>query len=269
MRYIFTFAALASGLASSQSCPNLPAGAAALGYTPQVFYDQPQLSEVSETDTDDSSKWYPGSMGEPVSSNVERRANMSTLNGELALSLDSGVSSETHLSKQGPLPWLSGAKGFYVEFAMHMSSIDSDLFAGLYLQTAEHNLAKSDHFPGDPAGFERWSELDVTETGYGPGSMQTLNNWAGIYPKYSRAIFNNYGHEEALDFTVEHRYGLSYEPATNTLQWYVDDVPTFKTTEAYAKVMQAFHYYVVMEAGSHGANKPYTIYIRYVKAYSK
>jgi hypothetical protein len=266
---MLTFAALASGLAYGQSCPNLPAGAAALGYNTLVFYDQPQLSEISETDTGSSSKWYPGSVGYSISSNLERRENISNSNGELALGLDSGVSSETQSSEQGLIPWLSGAKGFYVEFAMHMSDNDTDHFIGLYLQTAEHDLTKSDHLPGDPAGFERWTELDVSETGYGGGSMETLHDWSGTYPNYVTRSYHNYGYEKPLDFTVEHRYGMSYDPASNTVQWYIDDLPSWKSTEADAAVMQRFHYYIVMEANSHGGNKPYNMYIRYVKAYSK
>ena len=47
MRYLFTLAVLANGLAFGQACPNLPAGASALGYTTQLFYDEPTLSEVT------------------------------------------------------------------------------------------------------------------------------------------------------------------------------------------------------------------------------
>lgn len=272
MRYVSALTSLAvfaSGLAFGQSCPSVPVGASALGYNTQVFYDAPTLAEVSTTDTDTTSKWYPGSYGYPVSANLEGRAKESTVSNELAISLGSGVSSETHTSTQGALPFLSGANGFYIEFAMHLSSNDADHFVGLYLETVEHNLKKSDHLSTDPAGFERWTEMDVSETGYGPGSMATLINWTGTYPLYTSHTFNSYGHDAALDFTVEHRYGMSYDPATNTLQWYIDDVPTWKTTTADATTLKAFHYYAVMEASSHGANHPYQMFIHYVRAYSK
>ena len=185
------------------------------------------------------------------------------------MSLGSGVTSETQLSKQGVLPFLNAAKGFYIEFAMHMSSNDSDHFAGVYLETVQHDLAKSDHLPSDPPGYEHWTELDVAETGYGPGALATIINWDGKYPKFTSHTFNSYGHDEKLDFTVEHRYGLSYNPANNELQWYIDDVPQWKSNEADAAVLKEFQYYVVMETASHGANKPYQMFIRYVKAYTK
>jgi hypothetical protein len=259
---------VASGLAQGQSCPTIPAGAAALGYTTQVFYDTPTLNEVSATDTDTTSKWYPGSVGHNTGQNLATRELLSTVNSELAINLGGSVISESQAAKAGAIPWLSGGAGFYIEFAMRMSTNDADHFAGLYLETAEHNGAKADHLASDPAGFERWTEIDVSETGYGPGSLATVINWWGIYPLYSHTTLNSYGHDAALDFTVEHRYGLSWNPATNTLQWYIDDVPSYKISPPNS-VIKDFHYYAVMEASSHGANHPYQMYIHYVRAYSK
>src|ERR1700722_11221728 len=117
MKYVFGMMLFASGFAHALSCTNLPAGATALGYTTQVFYDQPVLTEVSTTDTDSTSKWYPGSFSAPVSQNLAERESLSTQNSQLAVGLGAGLSSETHTSKAGGLPVLSGAQGFYVEFA--------------------------------------------------------------------------------------------------------------------------------------------------------
>jgi hypothetical protein len=268
MRYLIASMVFAGGLAHGATCTNLPKGAEALGYTTQLFYDQPQLSEVSSTDADSTSKWYPGSFSHNTSQNLDTRDRLSTVNSELAISLSGGVSSETHTSKAGALPFLTGSKGFYVEFGMRQSSNDPDHFSGLYLDTVEHNLAKDDHLSSDPAGFERWTEIDVSETGYGPGSLASVIDWTGKYPLYTPKTANSYGHDAAMDFTVVHRYGLSYDPATNVLQWYIDDVPTWKTTPTNS-VIKNFHYYLVMEASSRGANKPYQMFISYVSAYTK
>ena len=268
MRYVFALTLFASGLAHGLSCTNLPVGAEALGYTTQLFYDQPQLSEVSATGTDSTSKWYPGSFAYPIAENLINRGHLRTVNSELAIGLGGGINSETHSSTAGALPFLSGARGFYVEFAMRLSSNDPDHFGALYLETAEHDLDKDDHLSTDPAGFERWTEIDVVETGYGPGSLASVINWAGTFPLYNHRTFNSYGHETALDFTKEHRYGVSYDPATNVLQWYIDDVPTWKTSPPNS-VIKDFHYYVVMAAESHGAYEPYQMYVRYVAAYTK
>jgi len=266
--YAFAMTLLASTMAHGLTCSNLPAGATALGYTTQLFYDTPTLDEVSATDTDSTSKWYPGSFAQAVSTNMQRRELMSTVDGNLAIGLGAGVNSETHTSKAGGLPLLSGAKGFYVEFAMRLSNNNSDHFTGLFLQTQEHDLAKDDHLSTDPTGFERWTEIDVSEGGYGPGSLNTVINWTGTYPHYVSQTFNSYGHETNLDWTTEHIYGVSYDPTTNTLQWYLDDKPSWKTTMGNAAIKD-FHYYMVMEASSHGSHVPYDMYIRYVAAYTK
>lgn len=270
MKHVFVLMLmlLFNGLAHGVACTNLPLGATALGYTTQVFYDQPTLAEVSTTDTDSTSKWYPGSFYSPVAPNLASREFLSMQGSELAIGLGGGVTSETHASKAGAMPFLSGAKGFYVEFAMRLSSNDPDHFIGLYLQTVEHDLAKDDHLSTDPAGFERWTEIDVSEAGYGAGSLATVINWTGTYPHYSSQTLNSYGHDAALDWTVEHRYGVSWNPATNTLQWYIDDVPTWKEVMTNS-VIKNFHYYLVMEAGSHGSHVPYDMLVRYVTAYTK
>jgi hypothetical protein len=269
MKYVLTLMVFVSGLAHGITCTNLPVGAAALGYTTQVFYDQPTLTEVSTTDTDSISKWYPGSAANPVSHNLASLEFLSMQNSELAIALGGGINSETHASKPGAMPLLSGAQGFYVEIAMHLSSNDSDHFVALFLQTAEHDLAKDDHLSTDPAGFERWTEIDLSESGYGPGSLSSVMNWSGMWPRYNPKVINNYGQEAALDWTKEHRFGVSYDAATNVLQWYLDDVPTFKTLPPPNSVIKLFHYYLVMEAGSHGSHVPYVMFIRYVTAYTK
>jgi hypothetical protein len=243
-------------------------GASVLGYTTQLFYDAPTLAEVSTTDTDSTSKWYPGAFSSPVSRNQATRGLLSTQNSVLAIGLGASVTSETHESTAGLLPFLSGAQGFYVEIAMNLSSNDSDHFIGLFLETAEHNLAKDDHLASDPAGYERWTELDLSESGYGPGSLSSLIDWQGIYPHYGCKSHNNFGHQAELDFTIEHRYGVSYDPATNVVQWYVDDQPTWKEI-ASNSVIKDFHYYLVMEASTHGSHVPYEMYIHYVRAYTK
>jgi hypothetical protein len=79
---------------------------------------------------------------------------------------------------------------------------------------------------------------------------------------------NDYGRETAQDWTKVHVYGLSYNPATNILQYYIDDKPTWSVSAA-GSVIKDFHYYLVMEASSHGSHIPYEMYIHYVRAYTK
>jgi hypothetical protein len=268
MKYLIVLTLLLSGVTHAVTCSNMPDAAVSLGFHTLVFYDEPNLEEVSTTDQDSTSKWYPGIFSSPVNANMVSRSLLGQSGSLLSIGLGGGVSSETHTSGLGVLPFLSGAKGFYVEIAMHLSSNDPDHFSGLFLQTVEHNLAKQDHFPSDPPGFERWSEIDISESGYGPGNLETFMNWAGSYPNYQRKYWNSYGHDAKLDWTVEHRFGVSYEPTTNTLQWFLDDVPTY-SLQPTQSVIQSFHYFVVMEASSHGGHVPYEMFVRYVRAYEK
>jgi len=244
---------------SSSSSSKLPDGAVALGYYNQLFYDQPALADVSTSMTATTSKWY------SLPTNVE---HVSMSGSELSIALGGAVWSQAHRGKEGALPYLTGAQGFYVEFAMRLSSNNNDHFEGMYLQTAEHTMGL-DHLSTDPAGYQRWTEIDVSESGYAPGSLATVINYYGISPNYSRTLLNDWGYiQTPIDYTKEHIYGVSYDPATNALQYYIDNVPTWKATLP-GSVIKDYHYFLVMESSSHGAKTPYDMYIRYVAAYTK
>ena len=267
MKYFAFLAMLGAGLAHGATCTNLPAGAEALGYTKTLFFSQPTIASVSATGNDTTSQWYAGEPGHSQSQNLAQREMLSTVNGQLAIPLGAAILSATRASTAGATPLLDASKGFYVEFAMHLSGNDADHFYGLYLIPVEHNAAKADHFAGDPVGYQRWTEIDVSESGYGPGSLATVINWWGTYPQYGKQVLNSYGHNAALDFTQEHRYGLSYDPVKAVLQWYVDDKPTWK--EPATSLTKNFHYYLVIDSNTHGANKAYTMYMHYITAYTK
>jgi Calx-beta domain len=243
-------------IASSTS--KLPDGAVALGYYNQLFYDQPTLSEVSTSMTDTTAKWYSGATTVGL---------LSMQGSELAIPLGGGVISQAHRGKQGALPFLSGAQGFYVEFAMRLSTNNGDHFEGLFLETAEHTMGL-DHLSTDPAGFERWTEIDVSESGYDDGSLASVLQWSGTSPNFIPKIKNSWGTDAPLDFTKEHIYGISYDPINNVLQWYIDNVPTWRFIPT-GSVIKDFHYFLVMESSSHRLHTPYDMYIRYVAAYTK
>ena len=266
MKTVAILAMLGASLAHGATCTNLPAGAEALGYTNSLFNDEPNLTSVSATGTDLTSKWYAGEPGHSTTQNMAQREKLSTVNGQLAIPLGAAILSTTPKSTAGGTPLLDGSKGFYVEVTMHLSGNDADNFYGISLLPVEHNAAKADHFSGD-AGYERWTEIDVSASGYGPGSHASVINWWGTYPRYGNQVLNNYGHDAKLDFTQEHRYGVSYDPAKNVIQWYVDDVPTWK--EPATAITKNFHFLISIDSNSHGANKPYTLYLHSVAAYTK
>ena len=269
MKQFAVLAALVTGLtlgAPSYSATP-PPGAKELGYTRTLVDDDLNLDSVSSTGSDSSSKWYAGEPGHSHAQNLAQREMLSTVRGQLAIPFGAAIISATPKSTEGATPLLDASKGFYVEFTMHLSGNNADHFYGLYLLPVEHNASKGDHFRGDPAGYQRWTEIDVSESGYGPGSLATVISWWGHYPQYGKKVLNSYGHEAKLDFTKEHRYGLSYEPSKNELVWYIDDVQSWKATAS--TLTKHFHYYMVIDAATHGAYKPYTLYMRNVSVWGK
>ena len=57
--------------AASQTCSAVPAGAAALGYTVQMFAVVPTIAMVSTTDTNSTSALYPGEIFASVATNLQ------------------------------------------------------------------------------------------------------------------------------------------------------------------------------------------------------
>jgi hypothetical protein len=187
----------------------------------------------------------------------------------LALSLGGLVATQRLNSTEGELPYLLAGKGFYVEFAVTLSSNDADHWPAVWLLPQEHNLALSDHLASDPAGYERWMEIDCDEGGFYSGSLHTLIDWQGIYPHYTSTPWNNYGEAPTgIDRTVEHIFGVSYDPVGQVVQYWLDGAKAFAhSTSTISTIINTYHYYLIMNAASHGANTAYEMKIRYASAW--
>jgi hypothetical protein len=133
---------------------------------------------------------------------------------------------------------------------------------------AEHNTKGDDHIDSNPTGYENWLSINVLEEQKGT-AQSNLINWAGIYPDYTRTM--NYWRAPAgFNWTVEHIYGASFDPIARVVQFYLDGKPTLKASMANAPtIVNTYHYYFILGAGSHGLNKPYQMYVNYVAAYTK
>jgi beta-glucanase (GH16 family) len=191
--------------------------------------------------------------------------------GALIIPLGKGIASQTRNSTAGVLPYLPGQKGFYVEFEMRLSSNSGDHWPALWLMPAEHDLAKRDHYPPDPPGYERWMELDVHEGGFNAGSLNSVISWEGIWTGqggYKSKVVNNVSDPGSLDQTVWRRYGAAYQPRTNTVCWYVDDQLGFVAQGAAPEVARRQSFYVIAGAQTHGKNVPYEMHLRRVRAFS-
>jgi hypothetical protein len=261
--------------AVSQTCPPaLPPGAAALGYTVQMYSIVPTVAMVSTTDTNSTSDLYPGLQFASIATNLDELKYLTMVNGVFAFNYTgagatSWITSVTHQATQGTLPLLLGSNGFYIEAGIRLSSNDPDHYPAFFLEPAEHNANKTDHPAGTPSGYENWLELDALEEEDGGLAQNNLINYQGYYPNYTRTM-NFWRSPHGFNWTVEHIFGLSFDPVTRVVQFYLDGQPTLKASMATAPtIVDAYHYYFIMGARSHGLNKPYQMYVSYVAAYSK
>ena len=250
-------------------CGAAPPGAVALGYDKQAICIAPTLGDISYDATGNTALYS----GNYYSTTFPDSSFYSIgTNGELGIKLGAGLMTQRQNSKQGALPYLLAGDGFYVEYAVTLSDNDPDHFPAVWLMPQEHDLAKSDVASTDPAGYERWMEIDCDEGGYAnSGSLHTLLSWEGVYPNYTSTLKNNSGQApHTLDRTSEHIFGVSYDPEGLAVHYWLDGVPAFTaSTAAIPAVINTHHYYLIVDAASHGGKLPYTMYVRYESAWIK
>jgi hypothetical protein len=266
-------AAVGQPAVSQTSCMALPPGAAALGYTVKKYSIVPTVAMVSTTDTNSTSALYPGEEFASVATNLQELKFLSTDSGLLTFNYTgegatASVSSETHQATQGTIPLLLGSTGFYIEAGIRLSSNNPDHYPAFLIMPAEHNTSASDHIDSNPSGYENWLEISALEEQ--SGTVQSnLINWAGIYPDYARTM-NFWRAPAGFNWTVEHIFGVSFDPIAREVQFYLDGKPTLKASMANAPtIVDTYHYYFTLAAQSHGLNEPYQMYVSYVAAYSK
>jgi hypothetical protein len=247
--------------------PAPPPGALSLGYVRLVFCETPSASDIDFTDTGSSSKLYAWGWYNKLPAS---KSFFSMAGQTFVIANGGGVTTETHRSLPGALPLLPASAGFYVEFAERLSDNDPDHFPAVWLMPQEHNGHHDDHMPGDPAGYERWMELDVDEGGYNDGHLGTMISWSGTAPHYEHKNLNNAPSSTlGMDRTKEHIFGLSYDPAGKKVTWWVDGVNVGSvSTETVPSIVNSHHYYLIMGAQHHKLDRPYTMYVRYFSAWS-
>jgi hypothetical protein len=73
----------------------------------------------------------------------------------------------------------------------------------------------------------------------------------------------------AIDYSVEHIFGMSYDPIGLTCTWFVDGVQqTTISTAPFDQFPQTYHYYFIALIQSRGAFVPYSTNIRYFAAWA-
>jgi len=241
----------------------VPPGAAALSYTLCVIDEHPTASDIA-SGSSGRYKWFSGQWWEPP----PPLTDYSTSSNVLVLSLGGDLVSTPRDFSAGALPVLSGSNGFYVEFDVQLSDNNQDHWPAVWLMPVEHNAQVQDCYPGDPAGFERWMELDVDEGGWGPGLLGTVHSWSGIWPNYANLSNPNSLSRVALDRSQKHTFGASYEPLDHRVTWWVDGVRQMYAAAPYVPAIAAKqHFYLILSAQTHGKNIPYSMFISGVRAY--
>ena len=146
--------------AVSQTCAGVPPGAAALGYTVQMFHIVPTVAMVSTTDTNSTSALYPGWEYASIATNLQELKYLTMVNGVFTLNYTGAgtpplwVSSETHQDTQGTIPLLLGSNGFYIEAGIRLSSSDPDHYPSFFLEPAEHNPSQRTMSPRVPLAMK-------------------------------------------------------------------------------------------------------------------
>jgi archaellin len=157
-----------------------------LGYTTCVIDEQPVVEDIAPLPNSTGNyKWFRGACW---SSTAPPASNFTNTNGVLTILRDAthdggSLVGTPHDFSDGALSTLPGEDGFYIEFDVRLSDNNIDHWPAVWLMPVEHNggngLPVEDIYPGDPAGYERWMELDVDEGGFGMGSLASVIDWRG------------------------------------------------------------------------------------------
>jgi hypothetical protein len=133
----------------------------------------------------------------------------------------------------------------------------------------------NDVYSGDPAGFERWMELDVDEGGLAKsgGAMCSVLSWTTHGGGYRPDTSNNWETGEAIDRTQVHTFGASYDPIKRQVTSWVDGKQKWQTpvnSSSVPEIAVRQHFYPILSVWRQdkGVHKPYTMYVSGVRAYA-
>ncbi|HEX5738863.1 MAG TPA: hypothetical protein VFY22_10155 [Hydrogenophaga sp.] len=255
-----------SGASGQTICTDgaTPAGAAQVGAHQLVIQDCPKLADVDFTGRADGRKYYNGLyFTKPRDRSLYEQAP-----DGLVLKRGGVVATVKMTSHPGLFPLLSGAQPFYIEAQVATSSNDPDNFPAIWLLPIEHNLRLEDVYPPDPKGFERWFELDIDEGGFGPGSHHTAISWSGKWPNYKKIQNPNPTSKVPLDRTQPNVFGVSYDPATLTVRWWLNGQQVLEAgPPAVPEVARRQNFYLIVSAQSHRNISDYQMKFMGVRAY--
>ena len=243
---------------------SLPQGAVAANAKELQFSFCPSINDISMSGKG-VAKLYNG-----LYFTGPRDVSFYEMDGEnLVLNLKGAIAAIQTTGDSGELPLLSGSKPFYIEVSASISDNDPDHWPAIWLMPIEHTQKMQDVYDSSKPGYEEWLEIDIDEGGFGPGSHNAAISWQGKWPNYTKLQNPSTTSKVALDRTEPHAFGVSYDPSTLTMQWWLDGQLINTAGSPYVpKVALKQNFYLIISAQTHKLQKPYKFKIYEIKAYS-
>jgi len=245
----------------------VPPGAAAFGYNHNAWFATPTAADVSLT-ANTTSKLFAGV--------TQSQAHFTTVNGMLSLNqlgdgVNTGVSTIDNNNVRGALSTLPSATGWYIEAAMRITANDPDHWQAAYANPIEKFVSGATPYV-EVDGDEQIGAQSANNLFY--GSTNSALNWPtgsnGSSVTYNNLSPPTFGPN--IDRTKEHIYGWGYDPIGKQCFFFLDGIKqpfTVATgTLGFDANIATGHYFLVLNASSHGTNVPYSLIVRYISAWT-
>jgi len=255
--------------ASARWLMAVPPGAAALGYTSNLFSQVPTSANIAPATNTPGYNWYPGLNNFFEQTGPLASTNFTTVGGNLVLNYTGtqlDLSSTPLDFSATTTPLAPGINGFYAECSFVLSGTGNlDHWASFWLLPKELPTTNAT-YPPYPTNIWNHMELDVDETGFNGGKFTgTVHNWTHVHTNATTAypipLSNpNTAPSGAVDYTQWHTVGAAYDPLHQTVNWWLDG--TNVQTAYYPYVpwyapMQ--HFFMIISANSHGLGQPFAM----------
>ncbi len=244
---------------------SVPPGALQVGATQPLFRDCPRMEDVDFTGRANGKKYYAGF----YAIGAKSPSMYDTAQDGVVIKRGGLLTTVKTDSTPGGFPLLAGNRPFYIEAQTVLSNTHPDNFPAIWLMPIEHNLRMEDVYEGDPKSFERWFELDIDEGGFGPGGHHTAISWTGIWPNYKKIQNPNPTSKVPLDRTRPNVFGVSYDPATLTVRWWVNGQQVLEAGAPYVpEIARRQNFYLIVSSQSRKNVNDYQTTFMGVRAFS-
>jgi hypothetical protein len=243
----------------------VPPGAAALGYTTNVWFVNPTSSMISI-----------GSATPLQSVSSLAHYSDTVVNGISYLSINQlgdGTNTACFTSPPSTLATLPSAGGWYFEAAVTLTSNHPDHWQSIYSDPIEKIGSSTTPFV-EVDGMEQIGARSTNDPFY--GNTTSVINWGSGSGSGSTSDTTNLSPPyfgPNIDWTQEHVFGYSYDPIGKKVSYWIDGVkmPLSISTASFDANIATLHYVLVLQAASHtigAGGVPYSMLVRYFSAWN-